>query len=946
MPRNAEIEIRVLRKALGGISEEPRSLARQLKFYSEELRSDLTVATLVDEVCSGDKNNPFKLEFHRALIHWDHLTDQDWAKKASPNSEERRALIYELLEVSDNDAKRFDEAVPFCPSEHATIIAAKHTRWYDENRQNETPFYWPAYVRYLRGKSWGDEALESLSESTRQVIERLADPRQAAAFQSKGLVVGYVQSGKTANFTGVVARAADAGYRLFIVLTGQTELLRKQTQRRLDKEMIGRELVDNDYVKEPDFDQFISHQQRPSKLGSFDWQRLTGLEYDYQSLKRGIDVLEFERINRAVPFYDAANLRPAKARLIVIKKNDAILKKVIHDLGEIKAKIRLDQIPAIIIDDESDQASVNTKAHSGKRSTINAHIVNLLGILPRAQYIGYTATPFANVFIDPGSAEDLFPKDFLVGLPRPPEYMGVADFYDLDDRPASDPKSNRRAFVRDVIGEDSDNLQRALDSFVLTGALKIFRKQKGVVVRSNHHTMLVHRTPSKAAHRAQVDAIDKLLTGSDYRSGPALKRLKELYETDFAPVTAERAPKMPVPRTFTDLGPAIADCLSRLYAGGKAVLMVNSEDDAESPDFDRGSVWKILVGGTKLSRGYTVEGLTISYYRRAAKSADTLMQMGRWFGFREGYRDLVRLFVGTQEPAGRNETIDLYEAFGAICRDEEGFRKELKRYASMEEPRILPIQVPPLVPSHMLLPTSRNKMFNAKVQFQNYGRDSSESTLAPTETSAIKSNSSGFAELIKGASLTKKSISFDVGAQSFSYEVLAGELDKKRVHDFLAAYKWSEGRKPLQRVIEFLDGKGEADAGIDRWLLVAPLQASAGKGVKIGGYEFSVFRRSRVEGGRISVFSEPRHKLLAEYASLGTRSDADKDAIKKPSKAMQGLYQKRQATLLYYTVKTTETDKNPFPGFMLQFPENSIQTLIRFGVQDPQNKNAVVVSSN
>src|SRR5690606_30572560 len=142
---------------------------------------------------------------------------------------------------------------------------------------------------------------------------------------------------------------------------------------------------------------------------------------------------------------------------------------------------------------------------------------------------------------------------------------------------------------------------------------------------------------------------------------------------------------------------------SRMEESGGAVRILNNENKDQTPDFDRSQVWKILVGGTKLSRGYTVEGLTVSYYRRRAQTADTLMQMGRWFGFRLGYRDLVRLFIGTDEwidKAGRKR-IDLYEAFGAVCRDEEFFREELKRYASMEDPRMTPLQIPPLVPMHM-----------------------------------------------------------------------------------------------------------------------------------------------------------------------------------------------------------------------------------------------------
>src|SRR5690606_35012783 len=145
-------------------------------------------------------------------------------------------------------------------------------------------------------------------------------------------------------------------------------------------------------------------------------------------------------------------------------------------------------------------------------------------------------------------------------------------------------------------------------------------------------------------------------------------------------------------------------------------------------DFDRTpNVWKILVGGTKLSRGFTVEGLTVTYYRRTTQQADTLMQMGRWFGFRPGYRDLVRLYIGREEPFGRDRSADLYEAYEAVCRDEETFREQLAQYAVLVdgEPQVTPVQIPPLVAQHLpwLKPSARNKMFNAElVEIRSPGR--------------------------------------------------------------------------------------------------------------------------------------------------------------------------------------------------------------------------------
>jgi len=942
------IQIRVVDRMLESMREDgPRPLARNLELFGGEYGDpkSITVDDLLHEVCSKDPNNIFKLEFHRALIHWDYVSNSSWSKKTQPNTSDRRNIVYSCLGLSASDGKRLDVAAPHAVEERPTVIAKEHKAWYT-NALQQGGFYWPAYRKYLAMKSWDDSALETLSESTKEVVERLADPSQTAAFQAKGLVVGYVQSGKTANFTGVIARAADAGYRLFIVLTGQTELLRRQTQRRLDKEMIGRELVDDEYERDRDFSQFISHGERPSKIGYFDWHRLTRFAYDYQSLKAGIESLEFEKHNNALPFYEMENLLHAKARLIVIKKNKLIMAKVIKDLKRIRG--RLDDVPAMIIDDESDQASLNVKPRGEPHSAINAKIVELLKILPRAQYVGYTATPFANVFVDPTDSEDLFPKDFILSLPRPLGYMGVRAFYDFDDVGPEDPRSNKRAFVRDVIGDDSNvsNLPKALDSFILAGALKLYRINRKIKMASPHHTMLVHHASAKAKHREKLLEIQTFLNQSDYRSGDALRRLEKLYKADFSLVTAVKGRNMPNPRDFRSLAPFIGQCLTQLNVGGPAVLMVNSEEDAETPDFDSGPVWKILVGGNKLSRGYTIEGLTVSYYRRYARTSDTLMQMGRWFGFRGGYSDLVRLFIGTDEQTTKSGgRIDLYDAFGAVCRDEEVFRSQLARYASMKEPRILPIQVPPLVPSHMLMPAAKNKMFNAKIRFENFSAESSESTIAPTDPTAIKHNWNKFSDLLASVKLEKRDVAFAAGDESYKFYVLSGLLDKNRVVSFLRQYRWNENRTPLQRVIEFLEGTGERDPSIDRWLFLAPQQVSAEGSIQFAGNQFSVFRRKRLEGGRISIYSEPRHKLLAEFASLKKRKDDTKPPIKNLSKSGQELYAPHQAVFLYYTVKTTENDKRSFPAFVLLYPENKIKTPIQFGVEDPTRPDAVIVAA-
>ena len=196
--------------------------------------------------------------------------------------------------------------------------------------------------------------------------------------------------------------------------------------------------------------------------------------------------------------------------------------------------------------------------------------------------------------------------------------------------------------------------------------------------------MLVHEAVSNAAHIDSAAVVRELWNTGKFTSGEGLARLREAVRRRLRPVMAARADGEPVPASFDELKPYIAEAIAEMTSGGAdPVLIVNSDkdiqDQQEALDFDKGRVWRILVGGTKLSRGFTVEGLTVSYFRRKAGQADTLMQAGRWFGFREGYRDLVRLYIR------RDHKVDLYEAFEALLLDEEAFRDELGKYAGFDE---------------------------------------------------------------------------------------------------------------------------------------------------------------------------------------------------------------------------------------------------------------------
>lgn len=851
----------------------PRDLHRRATIEAEDLGATPAPSdeALREYLRESHPDDELRKDLVLWLATWDSAKVEDaaWAEDTEQNTRARRELIVRKLNIDDASATLFTEMFPIADRDGTVVIADSWEAWYTPEVRRKRDFYWAHYTDYLRNqRGWSGHAVIKLDQATTHVVERLNDPARELPDQAKGLVVGYVQSGKTANFTGVIAKAIDAGYRLIIVLTGTTNLLREQTQRRLDMELVGREnilrgvdtsnpeaLIDVDYQADRAWvkDQFVRHGCQPADVGRPDIHRMTTHQFDYRSLKQGIVALDFERRDRTKPLTHVENLFTSDARLVVVKKNKGVLQKLVRDLGKITA--RLHQIPALIIDDESDQASINTsnpkRWEEGKkdRTSINALISQLLGMLPRGQYVGYTATPFANVFVDPSDAQDIFPKNFLLSLEPPPGYMGAQHFHDLESPIAPEDRtfanSNEKAHIRLLKGDDELELSRALDSFVLTGAIKLYREDKGSG-SFEHHTMLVHEAMRTRDHRSKADEIKRAWSEAGYLSSASHARLRDLFETDFLPVSRALADDLPTPQSFEHLVPYIGKAVRRMSPNGNPVLVINSDKDIEQEelDFSQHGVWRILVGGNKLARGFTVEGLTVSYYSREVKSADALMQMGRWFGFRHGYRDLVRLHV----------TPGLRDAFESICRDEDNFRAELSQYAEMVDgrPLVTPAEVPPLVSSHMLRPTAASKMYNAVlVERRTLNKEPSSGYPSLTDESALQHNIDSCVPLLAAAKgrekLSAGGTKFDAYVGTVRHEVMLDVLGKLRwahEHTFGPDFNWIRG------------------LGRDRitdWNIVIPQQKS-GRFAKLRGLgPYSLHGRA-VEGDHVRGNSASVHR--------------------------------------------------------------------------------------
>ncbi len=527
--------------------------------------------------------------------------------------------------------------------------------------------YWPTLREYLLSiKGWATADVRSLDEITDRILGQLANP-STDQFDIHGLVLGYVQSGKTANYTTLVAKAADVGYRLIVVLSGIDNGLRRQTQIRLIRELVG--YADG----------------RPNAV------RLPPLGRQWHAFTSGELNGDFQPGHA-----NHAALQGTQPVLLVVKKNGAVLRRLLRWLDEAPEEVRR-TIPLLVIDDEADQASVDTRGtyqteeeplpiDYEEPSVINRLIRDLLRRFQRKAYVAYTATPFANILIphdayDPQRENDLYPKDFIVDLPKPPRYFGAQELFGRFDSD-TDAEVGGLDVIRDIPDDDLQNLthgilppslETAMLDFVLAGAARAQRGQSALPM-----TMLVHVSHLVVAQQGMAELVrqrfNELKDEWRYQRAHGIRvRLQHRWDDDMRPVT--RATHLERDVLFEDIESHIGPFFESVQT-----IVVNSYT-GEVLDYEREPGLKaIAVGGNRLSRGLTLEGLTISYYVRRSVMYDTLMQMGRWFGFRPGYEDLTRIYT----------TAELAGWFSELAFVEHRLREDLRIY---EEQELTPIQV-------------------------------------------------------------------------------------------------------------------------------------------------------------------------------------------------------------------------------------------------------------
>ncbi|MER5711151.1 Z1 domain-containing protein [Streptomyces sp. NPDC002122] len=584
-------------------------------------------------------------------------------------------MIAKLQSGAEIDAEELRKLVEARTNVFQEISAALsddsgHIAWLPDAKNDRRWAFWERYERYL---SWvrdmAPQVVRSIDRTTDEVLGELEDPNRPGQWRRRGLVIGQVQSGKTGQFIGLAAKAADAGYKLIVVFAGIHNDLRSQTQLRIDEGLLG-------------FD--TQFQLRSDQEGANYYIGVGNMA--------GESRLAIASLTNSAEDGDFNGKTASKANLpighfpiiLVVKKHPKMINLLRswvtdkHGVEDSKTgrKIVRD-VPLFVIDDEADNASINTADIDADPTKINSCIRELLASFERSAYVGYTATPYANIYIDPDASHDtlgndLFPDSFIRTLRAPSNYLGPERLFgltayseeeaDIEPLPlvryAEDtggwvPEKHKSGYV--PTADLPESLVAAIHSFVLACAARRVRGQVNV-----HNSMLVHvtRFTSVQSHvREQIEDYVRMLQHSlRDRYGTAsrdlMEELRELWEKDFIDATrfftAEDAPRLSWDAVASEILPSL------LKIQVKAINGV-AKDALDYYTNSNKGLYVIAVGGQKLSRGLTLEGLSVSYYLRFAKTYDTLLQMGRWFGYRQGYEDLCRLFTTPQLEAAYRE---------------------------------------------------------------------------------------------------------------------------------------------------------------------------------------------------------------------------------------------------------------------------------------------------
>lgn len=534
-------------------------------------------------------------------------------------------------------------------------------QWYEKFlNSGAEEYYWMRYKNYLASqKHFPPEIIKRLEDTTlRKIMSYIGNPADDSGFSVRGLVVGDVQSGKTSNYLGLVTKAADVGYRVIVILTGTIESLRRQTQERVEEGFVGYDVTNAADVG-------VGRGTRTPKTFT---SRLKDFVAD-----------DDQNTNMRISNYESEPM------VFVLKKNASVLKKLYSSLKNINTGKQYQKIKTalLLIDDEADNASINTHKPDDDPTKINKHIRSILSLFTKSTYVGFTATPFANVFISYNSddemlKDDLFPRDFIYSLKAPSNYCGSRRYFfepnnnvryieDADEQLF--PMKHKKDWCGDKL---FDSLYYSINTFLLANAVRDIR-DRDTNTKTNR-SMLVNMTRYTRVQLVIKDIVDayyqqvKNAVKQTYRldmnyamTNPYVASLRRTFDAEFSGIIANGT-TIQWETIFAKLYVSIRDI---------QIVVVNSSKQSAKLNYNEHKTTGlrvIAIGGLALSRGLTLEGLCVSYFYRNTSTFDVLMQMGRWFGYRDGYDDICRIFI-TRVSA---------RYYRYICRSIEDLRKDIE----------------------------------------------------------------------------------------------------------------------------------------------------------------------------------------------------------------------------------------------------------------------------
>ncbi|MGX4760313.1 Z1 domain-containing protein [Limosilactobacillus fermentum] len=720
---------------------------------------------------------------------------------------------------------------------------------------------WKLYERMvLKQKGWSSNSIRELRLSAESVLKELSLNMKETGGPKKGLVVGEIQSGKTAHMAGLMSMAADNGFNVFIVLSGMIDKLRQQTEQRLQNDLV-----------------------RQQVGGDITWNLL-----GYSDIDRRVSSASLE-----------LGKRSHKCYLVVGLKNKARLQELKEWLDYDPNKKRMMKV--LIIDDEADQASINTRDVDKKeRTTINRLITDIVndGKFGAMNYVAYTATPFANVLNEVGD-DTLYPQDFIKVLTSSENYIGLDKIFGTPDPNYSDGLN----IVRKISDDDRDLIVEKQNSDEIDWKVPSSFKEAInwfvlclVALRSRNYTrpvsMMIHTDFRLHSHEIISKKVEEYLRTLRDGFPSNLKTLKKQYVEEVSNVSladffsvmkgyeqevedypswddVERELRELFELPYEEYSTRIIQNESnghRSYGNGIHLCIDNSksgklkDDDEvlrliypEEGDIQKKAPGFIVIGGNTLSRGLTLEGLISTFFLRDTNQADTLLQMARWLGYRIGYELFPRIWLDSA-------------AFNRYSFLQEMNNDLLEQWQVYSVNETTPLELAPKIkmsPSYINVKiTSNNKMQNAVPSSFDFDGVNKQVVIFSTKNKDIESNlieTKAFLNNLGETTLERKNA------------MVWKNVPVNAIENYLSKYKGVREKKKVDTVPNILKWVIENDALLDRWNVVYAGVGSVKK-ARIGD-EWSICGRTIDPVNRSVRKTNSKKKDIINIGTLRSRGD-------------------------------------------------------------------------